>query len=310
MWNAGFLRRAIGCVALALCLVLAGCGRGEPAGAAGSRAGRVRAFVSIQPQAFALERVGGPHVDVQVLVEPGQEPHAFEPTPRQMAALAESSVYFLGGVPFEHALAERLREAGEGLRLVDAVEGIEPRAMKSRGHPEHEDAGAGGHAHTAPADPHTWLDPNLLAVQARHMAAALGELDPDHADAYARNLAALEADLAALDARIRGICAGLEQRRFIVFHPAFGYFADAYGLEQIPIEVEGKEPGPRELAELVDRARALDVRVIFAEQQFSQSSARAVAEAIDGRVVLLDPLARDYVANLERIAEAFAASMR
>jgi len=127
--------------------------------------------------------------------------------------------------------------------------------------------------------------------------------DPRHAAAYERNLKALQADLDEVDARIAEALAPLKGRKFFVFHPAFGYFADAYGLKQVPVEIEGKSPGPRRLAALIEKARREGVKVIFVQPQFSPRGAQAVAEAIGGVVVPMDPLARDYLKNLEHIAQ-------
>ena len=141
----------------------------------------------------------------------------------------------------------------------------------------------------------------LFAVQVM-ICDTLAELDPDHADTYRRNLAAFDADLDRVHAQIAEALAPLKGQAIFVFHPAFGYFADAYGLKQIPVEIGGKEPTARQLAGLIDRAKAAGVKVIFVQPQFSQKSAGAVAAAIDGVVVPLDDLARDYLMNLENVA--------
>jgi zinc transport system substrate-binding protein len=290
---------------LASCIV-AGC---SPSSPPVPLAGKVRAFVSIMPHAWLLERVGGDDVDVHVMVQPGQSPHSYEPTPQQMAALAEAQVYFLLGVPFEKALKAKMEKTHKSLLLVDTCRGLTLRRMEHPDHHEEEHTAPAGakhghdHDHEAGAlDPHTWLDPMMVKAQARVMAEELSRLAPARADALKTRLAAVEADLDAVDRRIAAALAPVKGGKFYVFHPAFGYFGDRYGLKQEPVEIEGKEPGPQQLAALIEAARKDKVRVIFVQPQFSRRSAEAVAKAIGGGVVPLDTLARDYLANLEDMA--------
>jgi len=264
--------------------------------------GKFRVVVSIPPQAYFVERVGGEYVKVQVLVGPGQSPHTFEPTPRQATGLARAHLYFTIGVPFEERLLEKITASGGGVRVVDTCKGIKLRSMSADEPVHHE----GEHEHESGAgrpDPHTWLSPRLAKIQAANICEGLMAVDPRHAATYERNLKALQADLDEVDARIAEALAPLKGRKFFVFHPAFGYFADAYGLKQVPVEIEGKSPGARQLAVLIEKARQEGVRVIFVQPQFSPRGAQAVAEAIGGAVVPIDPLARDYLKNLEHIAQ-------
>jgi zinc transport system substrate-binding protein len=151
-------------------------------------------------------------------------------------------------------------------------------------------------------DPHIWLDPELVKIQASTIAAALSQLDPVHAAEYKKNLQALAADLDRVNAELAAALAPLKGKSFMVYHPAFGYFAAAYGLKQVAVESEGKEPSAKELADLIDRAKQEQVKVIFVEPQFSKKSAAAVAAAVGATVVAMDPLAPDYLHNLEAMA--------
>ncbi len=263
----------------------------------------LKVAVSILPQAYFVERVGGVRVDVQVLVGPGLSPHTFEPTPKQLTALADARVYFRVGIDFEQALVPRLAGLFPNLRIVDTRAGVPLRHFAAHEasceHAEH------GHADEAAAgrpDPHIWLNPLLVKTQAQTICDTLCELDPAHADEYRRNLAAFHADLDRVHAQLAAALAPLKGRELFVFHPAFGYFTDAYGLRQVPVEIEGKEPTARQLQALVARARAANVKVIFVQPQFAKKAAQTVAEAIGGVVVPLDDLARDYLKNLEDIA--------
>ncbi len=262
-------------------------------------------LVSVQPQKYLVDRVGGERVRTSVLVGPGQDPHTYEPTPRQMAEVARARVYFRVGIDFEDAWLERIRQASPGLRVVDQREGIPLLTLA-----DHGDEGHRGHHHAGRPDPHIWTSPPLARKMAAQVRDELGRLDPAGAPAFAAGYERLAADLEALDAEIRSTLAGVSGRRFMVFHPSWGYLADTYGLEQIPIEQGGKEPGARALARLIEQARAARVEVIFVEPQDSPAPARAVARAVGATVATVDALAADYVENLRRVAAAFASALR
>ena len=284
----------------------------------------VSAFCSIAPQEFFVQRVGGDLVSVGVLVGPGQSPHTFEPTPRQMADLAESDVYFAIGLPFEDRLLGRVEELSSRIRIVDTSEGIPRRRVEdARRHDgehradRHEGAHAADHADSAHGsdhgglpDPHTWLNPRLAAMQARNICRALKDLLPEYAEELEANLSQLLRDLDALDAELTDALGPLAGESIYVFHPAFGYFTDAYGLRQVPIELGGMEPSARELAGLIEHATAEGVRVIFVQPQFSTRSASAIAEEIGGAVVPIDPLSADYMNNLRTIAREVAKTLQ
>jgi zinc transport system substrate-binding protein len=273
--------------------------------------GKPQVTVAIPPQAYFVERVAGKNVDIQVLVEPGQSPHTYEPTPKQMAQLARSRLYFKIGLPFEERLVSKIGDTFRNLTVVDTREGIKLRAIgewelggEEEGGGEHHDEDRAG-----TPDPHIWLAPRLVKIQAEKMARALEKVDPDHAAEYAKNLKEFEGDLDSMDTKIATALAPLKGQEFFVFHPAFGYFGDAYGLRQAAVETGGKQPGPKQLAELIGRARKSGVKLILVQRQFSTASAEAVAKAIGGAVVPTDTLARDYMVNLEDLAEKIKAAL-
>jgi zinc transport system substrate-binding protein len=274
---------------------------GQPATSPASQTAHVQAVVSILPQADFVAHVGGGHVGVTVLVGPGQSPHTYEPTPEQIHALGRARVFFRIGMPFEETLVPKIRGSFPQLEIVDTRQGVKLRRVEAH---LHEPEG-GGHDHGEEAggdDPHIWLDPKRVQIQAGTIADALARVDPAHAADYRRNLAAFSTALDALDARIAAALAPVRGQSFFVYHPAFGYFADAYGLRQVPVELGGKEPAARDVAALVERARRERVRVIFVQPQFSQRSAEVLAREIGGAVVPLDDLPRDYLASLEAMA--------
>lgn len=280
-------------------LVLVGCSPGEEDPNA-----RPAVFVSVPPQAYLVERIAGDAIDLHVLIGPNDAPHHYDPTQRQMVQLSEAVLYFRIGVPFERQLIPKLRSVNPQLKIVDTRRGLDLLPMhadEDHGHDDHGHAHA--HDHEQDADPHVWMSPRNAIVQARTIADELTALVPDRAEAFGRNLDELVGDLKEVDREIAASLKGLEGRALFVFHPAFAYFADAYGLRQVAIEQQGKSPGPRRLAELIERAKNENVRVIFVHPQFSDRHARTIAEEIDGAVVQIDPLARDYIENLRRVAD-------
>lgn len=266
----------------------------------------LRIVVSVPPQKAIVEQLGGDRVRVSAMVRPGQSPHLYEPTPRQISELSRTDAYVLTGVPFEQAWMARISAANPAMRMVDGKAGIELRVY---GDDEHHDHGE-SHRDGAP-DPHVWTSPPLVQRVAANIHAALVEMDPANEANYDANLRAFEGQLETLDRDIRSTLSDLPPgSSFMVYHPSWGYFAETYGLTQLAIEREGKEPGPRGLAALIEQARRENVRVVFVQPQFSQRVAEQVARAIDGRVVAVDPLAEDFAANLRLVATRIAEAVR
>jgi zinc transport system substrate-binding protein len=259
-------------------------------------------FAGIPPVAYLVEQIGGRHVKVDVLVQPGQDPHTFEPTPQQVLALSRAAVFFKIDMPFEGVLLEKVQQGNRRLVVVDTTEGMTKLKMDAECG-EEADHDHNHHAAAGEADPHVWLSPARLKIQARNIATALGQIDPAHEHDYQQNLAVLVERLDAVDGRIRHMLDPYRGRTFYVFHPGFAYFADAYGLKQKAVEAGGRTPAAKQLRELVAQAQADRVKTIFVQPEFAPHSAQVVAQAIDGKVVPLNGLAKDVVSNLETIAE-------
>lgn len=257
--------------------------------------------VSLLPQQTFVERIGGTHVRTVVLVPPGKSPASHEPTPQQMEAVAASRLVFRIGVPFEEAWLPRLAQLAPTAKVVDLRDGLKLR-------PVDLPPGAAARSGGAP-DPHVWLAPPLVMRMADRIRDELVALLPHAKAEIEANHARFVADLKMLDADIHARLAGKQQRRFMVYHPSWGYFADAYGLTQMPVEAGWKEPGPRTLQRVIEAARQNEVRVIFVQPQFSRKEAEAIAQAIGGEVVAVDPLAADYFDNLRRVAGIFARNL-
>lgn len=297
----------------------------------------LRVFASVVPIQTFVERIGGEHVDARAMVRPGFNPHTYDPTPQQISALAGAGLYVRTGVPFENAWMERIRSANPEMQVFDARDGIALRELEAHGHDEHRqtdgyhadedhDHGHAGHddhderhehgslksgvSDRNEQDPHVWTSPALVRHMIGGIRDKLAELAPAHAETFARNHDAFAAELEGLDGELHALLDPLPNRRFMVFHPAWGYFADSYGLTQVPIEHEGKEPGARALVALIDQAKQEQISVIFVQPQFDKRSAMQVARAINGKVIAVDPLAGDYVDNLRRVGRGFAQALQ
>ncbi|MBU8870769.1 MAG: zinc ABC transporter substrate-binding protein [Gemmatimonadales bacterium] len=250
----------------------------------------VRVVVSILPQVWFAEKIGGREIQVSVLVGPGQSPATYDPSARQMVLLQEAELFIHAGVPFEKGLLPRINRLAEG----PSITGVPP-SVHSPGHDNIS------HDHDG-LDPHSWLDPLQAQVLADTLCAAFCRLRPESEALFLSRRKELRATLENLDNELRGILSPHEGKEFFVFHPAFGHFAAAYGLTQIPIEAGGHEPGARHLAEVMDHARRAGASAIIVQPQFSRKSASAVAQSLDLEVIVLDPLARRYDDNLRKIA--------
>jgi len=260
---------------------------------------RLRVFVSILPQKFIVEQIGREIVDVDVMVQPGASPHTYEPRPQQMVAISRARLYFAIGVQFEKAWLERIASSNPAMKIINTHEGIQ--RVQMLGH-DHDKEGE--------PDPHIWLSPPLVLSQARNILAALQKADPSNFELYEANYRRLASKIIDLDSELRKIFKDKKGRSFMVFHPAWGYFARAYGLSQIPIELEGKEPKPAQLKKLIQEARDRNVKIIFLQPQFSARSAEQVAREIGGEVVTVDPLAFDWEANMKEVAAKFHKALR
>jgi len=267
-------------------------------------------FVSILPQKYFAEKIGGEFVQVSVMVAPGAGPHTYEPKPAQMVELSKTRVYFAAGVPFESTWLDRFAAANPSLQIVFTQQGIEKIPMISHNH--EEEAGTHEHHnHEGVRDPHIWLSPPLVMVQARNILKALVSADPDHADVYENRYKDFIRETADLDMEIFRILGEKELRReFMVFHPAWGYFAQAYGLKQVPVETEGKEPKPAELQKLIEWGKKENIKAVFVQPQYSEKSAGVIASAIGGQVIVADPLAGDWADNLRQIAMKFREALK
>lgn len=267
----------------------------------------VRTFVSIAPQKYFVQKIGGERVSVSALVPEGADPHTYEPRPKQMAELSRSAVYFAIGIDLEKVWLKRIGGTNPKKLIMHTEEGIEKIAMKNSRHGR----AAAGYDHGAESrDPHIWLSPALVKIQAGQILKALIIVDPQNQQIYKDGYAAFLKEIEALDAELKLLLAGFKNKQFVVFHPSWGYFARDYGLDQVPIEIEGKDPKPSQLRDLISHARERGIKVVFVQPQFSAKSAAMVAREIEGQVIYVNPLAENWADNLRDVARKFKAAAR
>ena len=267
---------------------------------------RLRVVVSLPPQVWLVESIGGPRVEVAALVGPGESEETYSPTDAQVSAALRARVFFRIGASFEQAPWFRALDAAERLEIADTRDGVDLIPMRGNAGPN---AAPGT---STSLDPHVWTSPRRLTVQARTVAATLTRLDPDGRDLYDRRLVEVTRELEALDRELAALLEPYRGRAFFVFHPTWGYLANDYGLRQIAVETEGKEPTDRDLTRLLELARVERPRALLVEPQVPSNVAAAVAGAIGAAVVRHDSLAADVPATLRSVArslaEAFAPS--
>ena len=307
--------------AIALC---GGCGRDRHTD------GRMTVVASIAPLASLTREVGGDRIHVELFVRPGQNPHVFEPTGEQMKALSRAKVLVLNGLALEYWADKAVKGSGNSdLLVVDSSEGI--TAV------DDEDAGSSclwtsssrngcGHSHSAtersrgaghPAgNPHVWLDPLLAARQVENICEGLCRADPGSESYYRSRASRLTARLRELDVEIRSEVDSFSTRDFITFHPSWIYFAHRYGLRQAAAieEFPGKEPSAAYIREVIDVARQVGTRAIFAEPQFPSSAVKVVADECGARVLMLDPMGvppdYDYFETMRKAVSTMKEAMR
>jgi zinc transport system substrate-binding protein len=260
--------------------------------------GQINVATTIAPLGEFVRAVGGDRVAVAVLVPPGAEPHTYEPVPSQMREVAEADLYVENGVGLESWMASIL-EVNPRMLVVDTSKGVDIIGR---------DADASGS--TIARDPHIWLSPRDAMIQVQNICDALIEVDPAGRDYYINNTKDYIAKLKALDAELNSTFAQTKNKKFVVLHPAWIYFARDYSLDQISIEEEMKEPGPRYLAEVVDLAKANNITTVFVEPQYNPKMGEVIAKEINGRVVSIDDLAPNYIDNLLSVGEKIAVSLR
>ncbi|MGH8119067.1 MAG: metal ABC transporter solute-binding protein, Zn/Mn family [Gammaproteobacteria bacterium] len=263
----------------------------------------IKVFVSILPQKYFAERIGGARVQVESLVRPGFNAETYELSPRQVASLSVADVYFRIGVPFESIWIKKISAVNPALKIIDCCHELMPAKHQS-GKQQLDNPVM--HAY----DAHVWTSPRNAMYIANLVVKTLIDMDPASREYYESNHTRLVQDVNDLDEFIRQELASLPNRYLVVAHPSWSHFADAYGLEQVALERHGTEIRPRELSELVEFARSNNIHTVYVEKQFSSAAARLLAAEIGAAIKELDPLAEDYISNMKNTAQAIKAGAR
>jgi zinc transport system substrate-binding protein len=266
------------------------------------------------PQKYFVEKIGGDLVDVSVLVPPGSSPHTYEPRPAQMMQLAHAKIFFAAGVEFEQAWLPRIRQGNPQLTIVYADSGITKMPMPGLSELQKDSSESsspgeerGGEDETG-LDPHTWLSPQLVKEMAPMIARTLIRFDPADSGYFTQGRNAFIDTIGALQKELHAILDTAHRKTFMVFHPAWGYFAREFGLREIPVEIQGKEPSARELTFIIDIAKRNNIRTIFIQPQFSPQTAETIARQIGARTVVANPEAEDWANSLREFAREMSAN--
>ncbi len=288
--------------------------------------------VSIPPQKYFVEKIAANTLDINVIIPAGVDEHNFDFKPATMQRLEKSDIYFTIGLEFERVFADKFQSNFANLQVIDTGKDLRNLATSHThskdDHDEHHDhAGHDDHDHDEHAhgkdkhhahkhsnshethsekDPHIWLDPILVKIQASTIAKALIAKYPQNKALYEANLIKFQADLDALNAEISALFEKSKNKKFIIYHPSLGYFAARYHLVQIPVEIEGKEPKTKDLQRLISVAKKENIKTIFVQKGFSQNAAKSLAKELKASVVELNHLSDDYSKNLLEIAKKIA----
>jgi zinc transport system substrate-binding protein len=251
--------------------------------------------VSIAPFKYFVEEIAGDDFKVNIMVPAGADPHTYEPFPDQINNLRKSVAYISNGyLGFEMNWLDRFYETNRKMKKLSLGDKIDPL---NSGH-QHE----GGHIEAA--DPHYWVSPRCALIMASSVKEFLCELNPSQKQKYETGYHDLTLKIQEVDKKARELFSGIQNRSFMIYHPNLAYMARDYGLEEIPVEFEGKEPSPSRMKELIDRARNEHLRTIFVQREFDLKNAKAIAGEIDAHIVLIDPLSENWQRSTMEIIDA------
>lgn len=260
----------------------------------------VNTIVSVAPQVTFIKAIGGDKVNITLMVKPGNSPHTYEPKPSQMKNISKADIYFSIGVEFENAWLDRFKNQNQKMKIVDLSKNIDKIDIQEH---SHEDKMYQNHDKHDSKDPHIWTNPKNVKIVAKNIYNALIKLDQINKNYYKKNLDKFLLHVDNTDTKIKSILKN-RNRKFMVFHPSWGYFAKEYNLIQIPIEIAGKSPKPRELKHLIEEAKEENVSVIFTSPEFSDSIAKQIANEIKIPVVKISPLNPNWSQNLINFAKS------
>lgn len=252
--------------------------------------------VSIEPQRFFLDTLVGDRYEVNTVIPLGSNPEAYDPSPSQMVKVGKSKVYYqIGNLGFENTWLKNIKYNNPDMLIVNCSEGIKLN--------EHQHDGEHSHPN---GDPHIWSSINTARIVAKNMYNSLIKIDKENSDFYLENYSKIEKKINLTDSVIKTYLDNAPSKSFIIYHPSLSYFADEYGLNQLPIEVDGKVPTPKQLSQLIQKGKSENVKVVFIQAEFDKKNAEVVAQELGAKIVTINPLVYDWDLEMINIAKAIA----
>ncbi len=274
---------------------------------AGPRGDQLSVTVSIFPQKYFVEQIGGRFVDVNVMIATGMSHESYSPTPRQLQELGHSKAYIeIGELGFEKIWMSKISAMNRGMKVYNCSEGIQYRRFTGE---KEEVQQTHLPSDYSVFDPHVWMCPSNVKIIAANILKELSELDPVHRREYQRNYKMFIAKVDAVKQLADTKLSGHKGAKFMIFHPALGYLAEDYQLQQISIETDGKEPSARHLRTVIDQAKAMGIKVIFVQKEFSVSQSETISREIGGKVIQLDPMAYDWDGQMRKMITDLSAAL-
>lgn len=284
------LKNLTSCYLIFMLLLLIGCGSPE------MKRDRPVISVSILPQKYFVEQITGDHFEINVLIPPGASPASYDPSPRQIKDLETSSLYLkIGYIEFEKNWLNKMTESFPKLKVFDTSNGV--KLLED----DHEH-----HHHGGWIEPHIWMSPKNAKIIAQNIYNALILLSQDDSLTFRKNLDIFQKKLDDIDNQIKAKLKNTESNTFIIYHPALTYYAHDYGLQQVSIEIDGKNPSARHIKQIIDLSKEKNIKLVFVQQQFDQTKAAGIANEINGEVVPIDPLAFDWESQITMITDKLA----
>ncbi|MEJ5301529.1 MAG: zinc ABC transporter substrate-binding protein [Thermodesulforhabdaceae bacterium] len=261
--------------------------------------------VSIPPQKFFVEQIGGNRVQVVTLIPQGADPHTYEPKPKDIDDLQKAKLYFaIGYLDVEKIWLDRLKKRFPQMSVINITYGV----VMKEGH-SHRDGGE-HHLDSDGVDPHVWLSPPLVMLQSRNIYQALVYADPEGRAFYSDNFKNWMTRLVALDVELASMFYSFKGRSFLVYHPAWSYFAETYGLNQLAVEKEGKSPGPRDLERLKAEVKENGIKVLFVSSDVPSVAEKNISKELGVDLDVLNPLVYDWESNMRNVAAKLVSSMK
>ncbi len=259
--------------------------------------------VSILPQKFMVEQIAGDLLNINVMIPPGSSPASYEPTPMQVAQLESSKLYLrIGYIGFETSWMNRFKSVNSEMKIVNIANGID--LIEDGGHWH------GDQYHAGIVEPHVWTSPKNVEIIANNIYQTLIAEYPQHKESFTENYSKFVLEISNIHGYALEQLSTLKNKKFLIYHPALSYLARDYGLEQIAMEHEGKEPSSKYLKTLIDQAHNENIGVVLIQKQFDQENAKALVKELDAKLITIDPLAENWTVNTKEIINILSNNLK